>query len=108
MALFLCLRSCGCVRAAVGSLSRLCCKLILLRVGEPNPTRPVEIKAPGFRGRFSTVSRKQAHLLGLVEDTLADLEEAGCIELGDDGGGMESGGRGTAGDEVEHLLFLSL
>lgn len=45
---------------------------------------------------------KQEHLLGLVESTLADLEDAGCIELGGDAGeGIGEGGSRTAGDEVE-------
>ncbi|CAM9493706.1 unnamed protein product [Ectocarpus sp. 12 AP-2014] len=57
---------------------------------------------PSFYGLEDTSTEGvQKHLLGLVESTLADLEDAGCIELGGDaGGGMgDGGGGGTAGDE---------
>lgn len=51
---------------------------------------------------FTPFCVKQEHLLGLVESTLADLEDAGCIELGGDaGGGIGGDGGGTAGDEVK-------
>ncbi|CAM9807850.1 unnamed protein product, partial [Scytosiphon promiscuus] len=67
---------------------------------------------PSFYGlEDSSTEGVKAHLLNLVESTLADLEDAGCIELGSgdgDGGGAMGGGRGTAGDEEVRATPLAM